>query len=466
MRQRLASVTICALLGLGAAGAQPELASGNKGKLSLLAAFGPGYGEQGQLLEVAPGVFVGLAAQAGTMFRLTSAGATSPIYAFPGRAFPAAAPTQAANARIYGYQGGAPTFPPALFSLDLAGNLQTYQPVTLGPPLLTIALPDGTLYGAEWSYNGNNAFERLTENGMGTVLHSFTTQEGIPHDRPIRGSDGNFYGVSQVNGVSSAMVYRITPQGDLTIMATFPDGRKTTRAGDYLESLLRAHNGKLYGAAALGGKYRAGAIFELSLDGQFKTLFEFDNWKYGTPTDLIEASYRNQYGVAQGQENLGGVNNLYGVAQGQVNLGGVNSLFRISLAGKFERLVYIDGAQFGTCVCWLTQGSDGLIYGTTQAGGPSGIGAAFTWDLGLPKPKPSVVGVYPTEAAVGASVVIWGDNLLGATGVTFNGTPATTFQSASRQFVRATVPAGATSGKVTVTTMNGTAVSRHPFTVE
>jgi uncharacterized repeat protein (TIGR03803 family) len=451
MRQRLASVTICLLLSLGAAGAQPELASvNNKGKLSVLAMFGSGYGAQGELLEVTPGVFVGLAQLGATIFQLTSTGAISHIYTFPERAYPIAVPTQAANARIYGFEDGAPTFPPALFSLDLGGNLRTYPPVTPTPPFLTIALPDGSLYGAESSYNGNNAFERLTESGVGTVLHSFTTQEGIPHDRPIRASDGNFYGISHVNGVTSGMVYRITPQGDLTIMVTFPDGRKTTRAGDYFETLLQAHNGKLYGAAQFGGKYRAGSIFELSLDGQFKTLFEFDNWKYGTPTDLVEASDGN----------------IYGVAEGQVNLGGVNSLLRISLAGKFERLVYIDGAQFGTCLCWLTQGSDGLIYGTTQGGGPSGLGTAFTWDLGLPKPKPSVVGVYPTQAAAGAPVIIWGDNLLGATGVTFNGTPATTFQSASRQFVRVTVPAGATSGKVTVTTMNGTGISRRPFTVE
>jgi hypothetical protein len=74
----------------------------------------------------------------------------------------------------------------------------------------------------------------------------------------------------------------------------------------------------------------------LSLEGQFRTLFEFDNWKYGTPTDLIEASDGD----------------LYGVAQGQVNLGGVNSLFRISLAGKFENVRGLTCGSIHRHTCW------------------------------------------------------------------------------------------------------------------
>jgi uncharacterized repeat protein (TIGR03803 family) len=453
MNKSSCSYLLVLALSFGIAPAQPPRPSAGVGKLSLLATFGdsrPAYGEPGQLLEVSPGVFVGLAqtgALGATMFQLTSTGALSTIYTFPGKAYPQTYPLQATDGRIYGVENGSPTFTPALSALTLGGTLQTYPPLQGDPPLLTVALPDGSMYGAFAAYSLPNIFERFTIGGVGTILHTFATQEGIPHDPPIHASDGNFYGISQINGVSSAMVYRLTPKGDLTVMATYPDGTSTSRLNEYTETLLQASNGKLYGTAALGGSQQSGAIFELSLDGTFKTLLQFPNQAEGWPTDLIQASDGNLYGTA-----------------GQYYVGGLNYLYQVTPAGAFQVLHYFDSADLGTCPpCWLTQGSDGKIYGTMLYG--SGMGIAFTWDNGLPKPQPAVGGAYPSSGAIGASVVIYGENLLGPTAVSFNGVPAT-FQSVSKQFISATVPTGATSGNITVTTMNGTAASRRPFTVE
>jgi hypothetical protein len=63
-------------------------------------------------------------------------------------------------------------------------------------------------------------------------------------------------------------------------------------------------------------------------------------------------------------------------------------------------------------------------------------------------------------------VILWGNYLLGASAVSFNGTPATTFKSTSVQSVAATVPADATSGPVTVTTANGSFTTTQGFTVQ
>jgi hypothetical protein len=63
-------------------------------------------------------------------------------------------------------------------------------------------------------------------------------------------------------------------------------------------------------------------------------------------------------------------------------------------------------------------------------------------------------------------LILWGENLLGATGVSFNGTPATTISNISKEYVAVTVPAGATTGPVTITTPNGSATSSGSFTVE
>jgi hypothetical protein len=57
-----------------------------------------------------------------------------------------------------------------------------------------------------------------------------------------------------------------------------------------------------------------------------------------------------------------------------------------------------------------------------------------------------------------------GQGFTGTTAVSLNGTPAT-FTVVSDTFIRATVPAGATSGYVTVTTPEGTLTSNVPFRV-
>jgi hypothetical protein len=97
-------------------------------------------------------------------------------------------------------------------------------------------------------------------------------------------------------------------------------------------------------------------------------------------------------------------------------------------------------------------------------GGP-GFGSAWIWDLGLPKPLPNVHKLIPASGS-GTEVVVWGENLLGATAVTFNGTPAATFRNMTKNYVFAAVPAGAASGPVTITTPNGTATSPTSFVVQ
>jgi len=71
----------------------------------------------------------------------------------------------------------------------------------------------------------------------------------------------------------------------------------------------------------------------------------------------------------------------------------------------------------------------------------------------------------PTSGAVGASVVITGTNFCGTTGVKFNTTAAVAFTVNSATQITATVPTGATTGKITVTNTIGPVVSTLDFTV-
>jgi uncharacterized protein (TIGR03437 family) len=74
------------------------------------------------------------------------------------------------------------------------------------------------------------------------------------------------------------------------------------------------------------------------------------------------------------------------------------------------------------------------------------------------------VRTAPTAGKVGRSVLIIGNGLTGSTSVTFNGMAAA-FTVESDTYIKATVPAGATTGTVSVVTPSGTLKSNPQFVV-
>ena len=77
---------------------------------------------------------------------------------------------------------------------------------------------------------------------------------------------------------------------------------------------------------------------------------------------------------------------------------------------------------------------------------------------------PTIASFSPTSGPSGSSVTIAGTNLTGANAVAFNGMVATFTVNGATQ-ITATVPNGATTGRVLVTTTRGTASSAANFTV-
>ena len=84
---------------------------------------------------------------------------------------------------------------------------------------------------------------------------------------------------------------------------------------------------------------------------------------------------------------------------------------------------------------------------------------------GPPAPAPVITSFSPTSGPVGTTVTIAGSNLTGASSVKFNATNALTFNVVSASQITATVPVGATTGRISVTTSGGTATSSSNFTV-
>ena len=106
------------------------------------------------------------------------------------------------------------------------------------------------------------------------------------------------------------------------------------------------------------------------------------------------------------------------------------------------------------------QATNGSFYGMTQFGGSPAYGTVFEFSTGLGP----FVAESPTFGKVGQSVIIFGNNLTGSTSVTLNGAPAT-FTVVSDTFIKAAVPAGATTGLIEVTTPSGTLKSDVTFQV-
>ena len=106
-----------------------------------------------------------------------------------------------------------------------------------------------------------------------------------------------------------------------------------------------------------------------------------------------------------------------------------------------------------------TGATTGPLHVTTTGGGPANSATNFTV-VG----SSTITSFTPKKGPVGTSVTITGTNLTGVTGVKFNGVTAT-FTTSTATSVTAVVPAGATTGKITVTTPGGTATSATDFTV-
>src|SRR3989441_2974378 len=116
-------------------------------------------------------------------------------------------------------------------------------------------------------------------------------------------------------------------------------------------------------------------------------------------------------------------------------------------------------------VVFFFQAEDGirdkLVTGVQTCALPISASSAGSFTVVNP---PTVTSFTPASGPAGTSVTINGTNFTGASAVRFNGTSAS-FTVNSATAITATVPAGATSGPISVTTSGGTASSASSFTV-
>jgi uncharacterized repeat protein (TIGR03803 family) len=432
----------------------------------------------------------------GTVFKITPSGSLTTLYSFcsqPNCAdgfWPFAGLTLGTDGSFYGTtdNGGpsangfcAPYGCGTTFKITPAGELTTLydwcslpncadgEPAFGQFPVSLIPASDGNLYGST-SGGGVGPYAgtifKLTPTGQLSTLYDFP--DGSLPVGLTQGGDGNFYGTTYGGGAYGyGTVFKVTQEGALTTLYNFcsEGGSSCTDGLQPLAPLLEGIDGNFYGTTSGGGTGSAcgdssgcGTLFKITPKGGLTTIYNFCSQSNCGDGQLPGNT------LAEGTDG-----NFYG----ETSYGGANGdgiLFELTPAGVLTTLQSFDTPYMGILGDGVVQATNGYFYGPTNSGGTanslcfdgnnSTCGTVFAVSLGLG----SFVETLPTSGKVGETIKILGNRLADATGVSFNGVAAT-FKVASHTLISATVPAGATTGFVTVTTPSGTLKSNVKFQV-
>lgn len=298
--------------------------------------------------------------------------------------------------------------------------------------------PSGSLYGTALTGgpSGVGTAFKLAPDGTLTVLHSFdlADDEGFyPTCCLVPDAKGNLYGTTASGGLGGGTVFKLAPDGTVTVLHSFTGGDD----GAQPSGLLRSGN-TLYGSTGSGGAGHGGTIFKLTADGTFTVLYSFIGLSGG---GLSRDGSGNLYGVIpqggflargaifrlapdgtfalvyefKGEDDgnsptsplvLDAAGNLYGVASSG-GAGAYGTVFKVAPDGSFTllRSLSLLSPNGG-----LALDASGNIFGTTQRGGDSGYGSVFE----LSRTDRSYVDIHSFHGIDGLTPV--GDLLLGETG--------------------------------------------------
>ncbi|MGD0181500.1 MAG: choice-of-anchor tandem repeat GloVer-containing protein [Terriglobales bacterium] len=418
----------------------------------------------------------------GTTYKMTPTGRLTRLDRFGGDhgSAPYGGLIQATNGNLYGTTSdGGPDRAGTLFKMTIDGALNTLRSFngTDGetPYATLIQAVNGNFYGttveggASSGCNGyacGTIFE-ITPSGTLTTLYSFCSQSNCtdgaePFAGLVQAANGTFYGTttaggafaSECGGQGCGTVFKITPSGELATLYSFCSQTNCTDGKNPDAALLQAEDGNFYGTTS-GGGLGGGTIFKITPSGTLTTLYNFCSQSnctdgYTPYAALIQATDGNFYGTTY--LGGGGGNCFYGCG----------TVFKITAGGALTTLHSFSGPDGEGLDAGLVQATNGKLYGTTSGGGTkiTGTGTAFSLSMGLGPFVETLIG----SGKVGATVIILGTKLTGTTAVSFNGTAAA-FTVVSETEITTTVPSGATTGFVTVTTPSGKLKSNKKFRI-
>jgi uncharacterized repeat protein (TIGR03803 family) len=458
-----------------------------------LANSGP-YGPFGGLTLGTDGNFYGTtvgggASAAGTVFKITPSGTVTILHVFTvsdGNE-PYAPPIQGTDGNLYGTAvaggtAGAGTIykitPSGTFTLlhsfDNAHGSYPDAPLVQGT--------DGNFYGTAAFGGAPSSYGvvyKITAAGQFTVLYNFDQTNGEEPIGPlIQASDGNFYGTTFTGGpggdLGAGVIFKITAAGTFTVLRYLD---LNTDGGQPSAGLVQATDGKLYGTAMQGGTTGQGTIFSISPQSPYAytVLYSFNDGGFYPEVTLLQ----HTNGILYGDTYAGG--NVQGCDCGvfySLNIAARPFVSLVSTSGKVGKTIEILGQGFtgttsvsfnGTAATFHVS-SDTYLTATVPNGAKTGYVNVVTPGGTLKSNKtfrvtPQITSFNPPSGPVGTPVIITGVSLTQGTKVVFGRVKATTFTVNSDTEITATVPTGAVTGKIAITTAGGNATSAATFTV-
>jgi uncharacterized repeat protein (TIGR03803 family) len=437
---------------------------------------------QGGISMGTDGNFYGTTYQGGThsrgvAFKITPSGTYTELYDFADSgdgAYPKVPPVMAPDGNLYGVTGNGTIA--VLYKLTTTGTFtvlitlaaQSYNPLIVGT--------DGNLYGATLyggTFNAGTVFQYAIATKKLKTIYNFQT-EASPYGPLMQGTDGALYGTTSSGGTGSGgALFRVTTAGVYKVLVNFvSSGANGSRP---FSGVVQGSDKNLYGVTSTGGSNGLGVLFKVSTTGTgYAVLFNFATATGDTPysTPLLHTN-----GTIYGLAFHGGAHSAYGTAYSFTNnlkpfvepvvLKSARTNSSVELLGQgFNTATAV---KFGTGTGTLTIVSDTYATAKILTGATTGQitvdepGGNLLSPLNF-KITPSVKTFSPTSGAVGTTVTITGTSLTQATAVKF-GTVAATFTVNSDTQITTTVPTGAVTAKISVTTPGGTATSTTSFTV-
>jgi len=208
-----------------------------------------------------------------------------------------------------------------------------------------------------------------------TTLYDFGTPadgtNGVFPNSLIVGSDGNLYGTAAGGGTNgSGTAFKLTTEGTFTLLHTFCNIIVCPGAPEEPNGIVQGSDGNLYGTTSLGGANNGGAVFKLTTQGTFSTLYSFCSV---TNAGICLDGNAPKVPLIQGSDG-----SFYGTTSG----GGSNdegTVFRITSEGTLTTIYHIPNSLAVGPITQvpLFQGSDSNFYGISDIGGTEGNGLVF-----------------------------------------------------------------------------------------
>jgi uncharacterized repeat protein (TIGR03803 family) len=429
----------------------------------------------------------------GSIFKLTPAGVFTDKYDFTaayGDTEPLYAPIQGSDGNFYGTTGYYPYSCGNVYKLTSAGvytNLHTFTGSDCGPASGLIQASDGNLYGTLYTctLSGEGCVYKISTAGVLKEIYGFASATGYnPCTGVIQGKNGKLYGATNEGAANNfGNIYELTTAGVYTDVHDFDqttDASCVSNVGRTNVNLLQVTDGSVYGVNGAYGPTGEGSIYKLTSTNVF-TDFLFPN----PPVDgnaPLSTLIQNTNGLAYGTTPSGGPTScspcqgtFFSVATSDapfVNLepteiaekegakvGMFGQGFTSASVVKFGGVTATTKTLTGSTYITATVPAAALTAAVTVTTGTTTLTSPQTF-----KVKPTQTSFTPPSGPVGTSVTITGTGLTQATKVTFNLTTAT-FVVNSDTEITATVPTGAATGKIAITTKGGSATSTTSFTV-